>query len=176
MNRYGLILSDLGFGSLLCELSEALVAPLGCRLFPEWVAPEDCSEQYGFSVDYSLGGDRELSEHSDTANLTLNVCLGREFSGGDLYFKGVRFTPSADRTERDYVEHRPGWALLHLGGHVHCATPLHSGERVNLILWCQGRHGTVRIRPVAGKLCPLTPSGEKLKEAYVNTYRIAEAD
>ena len=31
--------------------------------------------------------DLALAEHSDTANLTLNVCLGRQFTGGDLYFK-----------------------------------------------------------------------------------------
>lgn len=238
MNRFGMILSELGFGGLLRELSERLVAPLGVQLFPEWVAarssrstvprlsrtaakilpawnvgrlgarrvshpsagpaeacrdlsgpPElaprtgaselprqadDCLEQYGFSVEYSLGGDRALAEHSDTANVTLNVCLGREFAGGELYFKGVRFTPSAEKSERDVVAHRPGWALLHLGGHVHCATPLEAGERVNLILWCQGEHGTVRIRPVTGsKLSPLTPGGAALQEAYVKEYRIA---
>ena len=43
------------------------------------------------------------------------------------------------------------------------ATPLEAGERVNLILWCQGEHGTVRIRPVTGsKLSPLTPGGAAL--------------
>jgi hypothetical protein len=38
MNRFGMILSELGFGGLLRELSERLVAPLGVQLFPEWVA------------------------------------------------------------------------------------------------------------------------------------------
>ena len=134
MNRYGLILSDLGFGDLLRALSNQLVAPLALELFPEWVGVRDCEEQYGFSVDYSChGGDRGLAEHSDTSNVTLNVCLGRQFTGGELAFKGVRFTASADRTEKDLVAHRPGWALLHLGGHIHSATALASGERSNLI-------------------------------------------
>ena len=31
-----------------------------------------------------------LAEHSDASVLTLNVCLGREFNGGELAFKGVR--------------------------------------------------------------------------------------
>ena len=28
--------------------------------------------------------------HEDEAEVTLNVCLGKEFSGGDLFFQGVR--------------------------------------------------------------------------------------
>ena len=48
----------------------------------------DCTERYGFTVRYALGEDRELAEHSDTANLTLNVCLGRCFTGDNLFFKG----------------------------------------------------------------------------------------
>ena len=40
MNRFGMILSELGFGGLLRELSERLVAPLGVQLFPEWVAAQ----------------------------------------------------------------------------------------------------------------------------------------
>lgn len=147
MNRHGAILSDLGFDALLRELSEQLVGPLGRTLYPEWCGPTDCAEQYGFTVRYKRGEDTALAGHSDTANVTLNVCLGRSFTGGNLYFKGVRFTSSAaDETRREVV-HRPGWAILHLGGHIHAAEPIDSGERINLIMWCQGPGGTVRIRP-----------------------------
>mmetsp|Transcript_62994 Transcript_62994/g.172979 ORF Transcript_62994/g.172979 Transcript_62994/m.172979 type:complete len:197 (+) Transcript_62994:468-1058(+) len=150
MNRHGAILSDLGFTELLNSLAERVIGPLGRHLYPQWCGALDCAEVYGFSVRYARGEDVSLAEHSDTANVTLNVCLGRTFTGGDLYFKGVRFTETADQQARHEVAHRPGWALLHLGGHVHAAQPLESGERVNLILWCQGPGGTVRIRPYVG--------------------------
>ena len=129
MNRHGAILSDIGFGPLLEGLAEHLVGPLGRALYPHWVGALDCAEQYGFTVRYARGEDLELAEHSDTANVTLNVCLGRQFAGGNLYFKGVRFTDTADEQARREVAHRPGWALLHLGGHVHAA-----GARLDLDL------------------------------------------
>jgi hypothetical protein len=28
--------------------------------------------------------------HVDDSEVTLNVCLGKQFSGGDLFFRGVR--------------------------------------------------------------------------------------
>jgi hypothetical protein len=28
--------------------------------------------------------------HVDDSEVTLNVCLGRQFSGGELFFRGVR--------------------------------------------------------------------------------------
>ena len=45
------------------------------------------------------------------------------------------------------VEHVPGCCCLHLGGHRHGADPIAAGERVNLIVWCTGSGGTVRIAP-----------------------------
>lgn len=55
--------------------------PLACELFPEWIGPEECVEQYGFTVRYKVGEDRALAEHFDTSNLTLNVCFGRSRAG-----------------------------------------------------------------------------------------------
>ena len=44
-------------------------------------------------MKYSMGNDTDLSYHYDNAEVTLNVCLGKEFAGGDLFFgplKGVK--------------------------------------------------------------------------------------
>ena len=57
----------------------------------------DCAERYGFVVRYATDEDRELAEHSDTSNVTLNVCLGREFIGGSLYFKGCAWLWKEER-------------------------------------------------------------------------------
>ena len=68
-----------------------------------------------------------------------------------LYSHGpIRFTPSAREPLDRVVQHAPGVALLHLGGHYHAARELTRGERVNLVLWCYGEGGVVRIAPRAG--------------------------
>ena len=149
MNRYGAILSHLRFDGLLDGLLEKVVKPLGTMLYPDCCGPNDCEEAYGFTVRYTEDEDLELAEHSDTSNVTLNICLGREFTGGDLYFKGVRYTDSWHQQDRHDVKHRPGHAVLHLGGHIHAAQQLTTGERTNLILWATARGGKVRIVPVS---------------------------
>lgn len=149
MNRFGAILSQLGFQKgLLDPLMHEVIAPLSQMLWPEWVAPDDAVETYGFVVRYRLGEDTDLAEHSDTSNVTANVCLGREFEGGDIYFKGVRMTSSENTLTSFSVGHRKGSVLLHLGGHRHGVQPLVCGERSNLILWGTAECGRVRIVPV----------------------------
>ena len=66
--------------------------PLSRLLFPTWVGGGLDSHR-AFVVQYGLGQDLDLSCHFDNAEVTLNVCLGRDFVGGELYFgamKGVR--------------------------------------------------------------------------------------
>jgi len=70
----------------------------------------------------------------------LNLCLGTEFTDGQLYFGGIRCSshiPSTQpqQTEEIYLEHQIGTACLHLGNHRHRALPITSGRRLNLILW-----------------------------------------
>lgn len=148
MNRFGAILSQLGFQeSLLQPITRHVLAPFARELWPEWVGPNDCDETYGFVVRYKIGEDLDLAEHADSSNVTLNVCLGRAFEGGDIYFKGVRFTGSENDKEERRVGHRKGTALLHLGGHFHGVDKITSGERCNCVLWATGGGGRVRIRP-----------------------------
>lgn len=148
MNRFGAILSQLGFqDSLLEPIMKHVLAPFARELWPEWVDSGDCAETYGFVVRYKIGEDLDLAEHADTSNVTLNACLGRAFEGGDIYFKGVRFTDSADDKKEERVAHKKGAALLHLGGHFHGVDKITSGERCNLVLWATSEQGCVRIRP-----------------------------
>jgi len=160
MNRYGAILSHLGFQAGLLEpMMKSVVAPFAWELWPEWVDLGDCNDTYGFVVRYKIGEDVDLAEHADTSNVTLNVCLGRSFSGGDLYFKGVRFTDSAQDSSMHLVKHHPGSAVLHLGGHFHGVHPITDGERCNLVLWGTGEHGVVRIRPSTPRKRPVVIGG-----------------
>jgi hypothetical protein len=65
MNRHGLILTDVGFGPMLQELTARIAAPLGAELFPDWIGParlfpdgagrftdvpDETAETYGFIV------------------------------------------------------------------------------------------------------------------------------
>ena len=90
---------------------------------------------------YKIGEDVDLSEHVDDSEITLNVCLGKEFEGGTLYFKGIKGQEFEKPVE---YKHKLGKAVLHVGNHVHGANKIEGGERDNLIIWC--RDSTIRRR------------------------------
>ena len=54
-----------------------------------------CLEVWTFSyvifwLVYKSNTSEFLGLHVDDSEVTLNVCLGKHFSGGELFFKGVR--------------------------------------------------------------------------------------
>jgi len=92
---------------------------------------------HGFVVQYRIGEDLDLGFHYDAADITLNVCLGKKgFTGGELYFRGLLGSPTAD-DEHLKVGHALGRGILHRGQHRHGALPISAGARYNLILWCR---------------------------------------
>ena len=154
MNNYGAILDDFGFADALQQLSARYVQPLAAVLWPGY---ERLDSHHGFVVSYEENKDLKLDFHVDDAEVTLNVCLGRRFTGSSLSFGGVRCarhqqTP-VGRSERFEFHHSLGVGCLHLGQHRHSALPLESGQRHNLILWC--RSSSYRARhPRLLKQCP----------------------
>lgn len=164
MNRYGAILSDVGFDAMFGALVNIYIRPIVQMLFPDVVGPDDAEENYVFSVRYAEGEDVELSKHRDASVATLNLCLGRVWSGGDLRFFGdgekigyglANWIPASQKREaerreltfEDEVVFRPGMAVLHRGQHQHQALQLLGGERTNLIVWLFARYGVVRVAP-----------------------------
>ncbi len=135
MNQYGVICRTMGLD--LARLREAL-NPLTALLYgPHGGGRLD--HEHAFVVRYALGEDLDLGFHADDAEVTLNLCLGDGFAGGDLYFEGERCerhrqTPSAPG-ERLRWTHQPGVALLHAGANRHGAHAITHGERHNLIVW-----------------------------------------
>jgi len=85
-------------------------------------------------VRYNQREDVGLDMHSDSSDVTLNVCLGREFAGSTLTFCGLVGNRDHRVAKHVYV-HRVGKAVIHLGRQRHGADDLHSGERLSLILW-----------------------------------------
>ncbi|KAK4767645.1 hypothetical protein SAY86_015395 [Trapa natans] len=140
MNKYGAVLDDFGFETMLDKLMEGFVRPISKVFFPE-VGGSSLDSHHGFIVEYGKDRDVELGFHVDDSEVTLNVCLGKQFSGGELFFRGTRCdkhvnTGSQPEEIFDYV-HVPGRAVLHRGRHRHGARATTAGHRINLLLWCR---------------------------------------
>jgi len=130
MNKYGVVLG----GSMRVYLAGLVwdyVCPVAEKHYPDIRSLK--KHPYAFSIDYSVKTQKSLASHHDSSDVTLNVCLGKKFTGGDLVFSSGR--------KRFVLKHEVGQAVIHRGSHVHRAMPLLSGERTNLILWCAQRKG-----------------------------------
>jgi hypothetical protein len=139
MNNYGIVLDSIGFAPMLQELMIGFVKPLSSWMYPE-VGGDSLDSHHGFTVEYEAGKDVSLDFHVDASDVTLNVCLGEVFQGGELFFRGVRCARCQETEWRDEevfdIEHVLGRAILHRGKHRHGANPIRAGRRCNLILWC----------------------------------------
>ncbi|CAH2033668.1 unnamed protein product, partial [Thlaspi arvense] len=140
LNRFGLVLDDFGFESMLQKLVDDFISPLSQVLFPE-VCGSSLDSHHGFIVEYGRDRDVDLGFHVDDSEVSLNVCLGKQFAGGELYFRGVRCDDhvNSESTQEEVYDysHVPGQAILHRGRHRHGARATTAGHRVNLILWCR---------------------------------------
>ena len=92
---FQILLSELGFDEsfMNCFRLDYLL-PMARLLYPEWVG-KGLDSHRAFIVKYAMDDDVDLSYHFDNAEVTLNVCLGKKFAGGALYFgpmKGVGIT------------------------------------------------------------------------------------
>lgn len=140
MNKHGAVLDDFGFESMLNKFMEEYICPLSRVFFPE-VGGSTLDSHHGFVVEYGSDKDVELGFHVDDSEVTLNVCLGTEFSGGDLFFRGVRCDKhvNSEAHLEEFLEysHVPGQAVLHHGRHRHGARATTAGQRTNLLMWCR---------------------------------------
>ncbi|PON87013.1 Prolyl 4-hydroxylase, alpha subunit [Trema orientale] len=140
MNKYGAVLDDFGLETMLDKLMDDFIRPMS-RVFFSDVGGFTLDSHHGFVVEYGMDRDVELGFHVDDSEVTLNVCLGKQFSGGELFFRGVRcdkHVNSETRPEESFdYSHVPGHAVLHRGRHRHGARATTSGHRINLLLWCR---------------------------------------
>ncbi|CAH9114737.1 unnamed protein product [Cuscuta europaea] len=140
MNKFGAVLDDFGMENMLDKLMEDFIRPIS-RVFFSEVGGSTLDTHHGFVVEYGIDRDVDLGFHVDDSEVTLNVCLGKQFSGGELFFRGVRCekhvnTETQPEETFDY-SHVPGRAVLHRGRHRHGARATTAGQRVNLLLWCR---------------------------------------
>lgn len=139
MHDYGETLATLGMDDLSRVLRN-MFTPIATRLFADCGGSEIDGE-HAFLAEYGAEFDDALGFHVDDSAVTLNVCLGENFSGAEIYFRGMRCDlhrqTSATPTESFELEHEVGTALLHAGRHRHGVHPIRRGRRRNLILWMQ---------------------------------------
>ena len=164
MNRYGVVLDQFGFQAMTAELIRTYVRPLTSLLFPHY-GGDRLDHHHSFVVRYRLDEDRDLDIHMDQSEVTLNVNLGRTFTGGALLFHGMRDHPS-ERQENVSVPHALGTAVLHVGQHWHGAAPLQSGERYNWIIWCRSTEFHASPAEQFLSRCPLC--GEESAEEFAD--------
>jgi len=152
MNRYGVVLADVGLGPLMKVVNDVVVAPLVEALWPDVAA--HLPNLHSFTVRYRGNEDRSLDTHVDSSDVTLNVCLGGDFTGGGVYFHSRRDDNDDPMTTPHPADckyclathpHEPGMAIIHLGNHIHGAHNIDAGERTNLILWCRRPIQTLEV-------------------------------
>lgn len=135
----GAALSDFGLDEMLSDLMKQFISPISTVLYPE-VGGQSLDSHHSFVVEYGED-DAGHGLHVDECEVTLNVCLGKQFTGGDMYFHGIRCVNHVDSEIPDegYCQcpQVPGQALLYYGRHRHGVLPTSSGRRVNFTMWCK---------------------------------------
>lgn len=155
MNRYGAILSELGFADMLRSLTQEYLTLAARHLFQEFVGPDDLVASYPFTVHYEPDKDVKLSEHTDASTITVNVCLQPSSNNETvLYFKTRPVWPNVVVTPEESAAANPtyidlaesGQAVIHLGQHTHGVSET-TATREQMVVWMFGEHGYVRVAP-----------------------------
>ena len=142
MNHYGFVLKDVDAQQPFLKMMQDVISPLSQILFPK-LNIKNLETLHAFVVEYGSGLDRDLGFHIDASDITLNLCFGEQFLGGELYFEGRRCERHRQNPtqpeERFVYAHVPKYAILHAGKHRHGALSIERGTRRNLILWCHSQ-------------------------------------
>jgi|EP00550_Attheya_septentrionalis_P002180 hypothetical protein len=132
MNKYGVIVNEIGMRPLITSFQQNYLWPLARVLFPSEGSQFD--DHHSFIVRYRADEDLGLDMHTDDSDVTFNVCLGHDFVGATLSFCGM-FGAVDHRKWVHTYRHEIGRAILHLGSRRHGADDIESGMRANLIVW-----------------------------------------
>jgi 2OG-Fe(II) oxygenase superfamily len=155
-SRRPLDLSDVGLDWLVNLLFNLVVQPISRHLFAKELGSgtgRSLDWKQAFVAGYSpkpssspssaAAPRQHLVPHTDDSEVTLNVCLGRDFEGGVLEFGELRGQSSRHEpanSDRVY-EPQSGRGVIHAGRHFHAVSPVTSGSRYSLILWARSWSG-----------------------------------
>ena len=97
-----------------------------------------CKLYTNFSVHYGKDFDKELKEHVDDSDITINICLKNNLNLTGLQFNSTPDTLfSCKHNKMIQIDIKEGDILIHSGKQPHevIKQNIIDGERVNLILW-----------------------------------------
>lgn len=133
-------MGDVG-RQLLDVLRDEVVDPLSKHLFPNECTSDASSHyRYGFVLGYAkdaLEGNisrKALDPHTDDSEVTLTVCLGQEYEGGEVTLKHIRSDPKEGELQQS-IKMKTGQASLFLGQQLHQVEEITSGRRYIFVVW-----------------------------------------
>ncbi|KAG7594504.1 Prolyl 4-hydroxylase alpha subunit [Arabidopsis thaliana x Arabidopsis arenosa] len=140
-SKHGVILDDFGLDIMFKKLMEDFIFPI-CKVFFPEVCGAMFDSHYGFFIENGEDKDAELGCRVDDSEITLDVCLRKQFEGGEISFVGTRcqkhYETNIKPEEVFRYYHTQGQAILHRGRHRHGArATTASCYRANMILWCR---------------------------------------
>ncbi|MDG1049437.1 MAG: hypothetical protein P8M11_12955 [Planctomycetota bacterium] len=137
MHDHGVMTGSIGMDGLVDQVREHLSAEISAH-FP-LQGGEAIDHHHSYLVEYGRGLDEDLGFHVDDSEVTVNLCLGEEFSGAELLLLGARCDvhrqSPVTESEVIEIEHQPGQAVIHAGRQRHRVDPIQRGVRRNLIAW-----------------------------------------
>jgi len=116
------------------RLFEAVENDIGRRMWPEikkwWPLVDYHGLRDVFVIKYAMGEQEELRMHHDVAQVSASIKLNDDYDGGILEFPRQSFDNSGVP-----VGSLIAWPSLVT--HPHASTPLHSGVKYSLTIWCE---------------------------------------
>ena len=147
MHHEAITIDQIGLRPLVNSFVRFCVDEISSEILPD-ILRQPFDNIHSYVVRYGDEMDRELGFHVDDSLLTINVCLNDGFLGSELVFEGVRCPSHMDTlcsaSERVCIEHKKGFMVLHYGKNRHYVNSIVSGERYNLIIWCQNENESSR--------------------------------
>eukprot|EP00927_Polykrikos_kofoidii_P051546 TRINITY_DN45340_c0_g1_i1.p1 TRINITY_DN45340_c0_g1~~TRINITY_DN45340_c0_g1_i1.p1 ORF type:complete len:386 (-),score=60.98 TRINITY_DN45340_c0_g1_i1:38-1126(-) len=165
MNRFGVIMRELGFSSLLDPLVFEFVDPIARKLLPAHM-DESLDSYRAFTVQYEQEKDQSLSLHYDNAEVTLNVNIGGDWGGGQVSFFELLGCDPEKGPPKVSVNLERGHGVLHSARVMHQADPVLSGRRENLILWCRSSGFRNEHCPMCSREPRCVPTNEFINEGF----------
>ena len=128
-------------------LFHLIIQPISRHLYKDIETIEDLDWRQGYVAGYSASPTAQhatprqrLVSHTDDSEVTMNVCIGEDFEGGALQFRGLRGT--TDGVElMGHFQPILGTALIHAGRHFHEVTEVTKGNRYTYIIWARSWKG-----------------------------------
>lgn len=116
--------TNLGLGKFFDTFIQKLLFPIFKRLW--CLSDADNIKSENFIIKYELNGQKMLHLHHDDSDITMNVGLNSEYSGGEVLFP---------RQNLIYSNKKNGYGLIHPGKitHIHGSKQITFGVRYRLV-------------------------------------------